>query len=163
MLRETDGTAANATDRRFAFWCVMDHARPVVIDALRAWHMETLADPIAKAPSLASLRLAATDADIAVRGRIGFDPLRRDLSHAINTLHAAATFAARGDAENTAAVVVGVFTHAASAVLWRRPWTRFGWKRRRATLIATVRHEQQTYREQIRVMADSHTVGPDSG
>ena len=137
-------------DCEFAYWCVMTHARPVLVATLRAWHLADLADPIDRARSLSALRFTTTDADAEIRRRIGFDPLRRDLSHAVNTLHAAATFAARGDAENAAAVVIGVFTHAASAQTWHRPWTRLGWKRRRHDVIVSAQREQQLQQQRLR-------------
>jgi hypothetical protein len=40
-------------------------------------------------------------------------------------LQVAATFAGRGDAENTSAMAVGVFGASATAMAWRRPWTLF--------------------------------------
>jgi hypothetical protein len=131
-----------ADDKLAAAWYVMDHARPEMVKALRAWGMRRAASEVEQAASLPVLKIACVDADVRVRQRIVFPPLRRDLSHALATLQAAATFAARGDVENTAAVVIGVFTHAASALSWRRPWTRLTWRRRRAEVIAGARHEQ---------------------
>jgi hypothetical protein len=131
-----------ADDKTFAAWCVMDHARPALVKALRAWGMRRAASTVGQATSLSVLKIACVDADVQVRQRIVFPPLRRNLSHALATLQAAATLAARGDAENTAAVVIGVFIHAASALSWRRPWTRFTWGRRRAEVIAGARREQ---------------------
>lgn len=133
--------------KAFATWCVMTHARPVLIAALRAWRLHDVAAAIERAASLTALRMAVRDADFAVRQRIFLGPPRRDLFSATSTLLAAITFARRGDAENTAAVVVGVFTNAASAHTWQRPWQRFGWRQTRAELIARVREEQRQYRE----------------
>ena len=130
----------------FATWCVMTHARPVLIDALRLWGLQDIANAIEQAPSLAALRFVVRDADRHIRERIAFEPLRRDLARAVNTLNIAATFAARGDAENTAAVVIGVFTHATSAQVWRRPWTRFTWQQQRSAVIMRVQQEQNAYR-----------------
>jgi hypothetical protein len=131
-----------ADDKGIAAWCVMEHARPVLVKALRAWGMGRAASEVGQAASLSVLKIACVDADVQVYKRIVFPPLRRDLSHALATLQAAATFAARGDVENTAAVVIGVFTHAASALTWRRPWTRLTWRRRRAEVIAGAQREQ---------------------
>ncbi|MCC7452463.1 MAG: hypothetical protein IT324_33995 [Anaerolineae bacterium] len=136
-------------DKPFATWCVMTHARPVLIDALREWGLQDIANAIEQAPSLAALRFVVRDADRHIRQHIVFGPLRRDLARAVNTLHIATTFAARGDAENTAAVVVGVFTHASSAQAWRRPWTRFTWRQQRAAVITRVQREQDDYRRGI--------------
>ncbi len=127
----------------------MTHARPVLIDALRVWGLRDIANAIEQAPSLAALRFVVRDADRHIRQRIAFGPLRRDLARAVNTLNIAATFAARGDAENTSAVVIGVFTHAISVQAWRRPWTRLMWGRQRAEVIAKVRREQSAYRSRI--------------
>jgi hypothetical protein len=132
-------------DRTLAAWLVLTHARPALVDALRAWGLRDTADAIEQARSLSSLKRLAADADAQIRARIRFAPLRRDLSHAAVTLQAAATFAMRGDIENTAAVVIGVFTHAASAVSWQRPWERLSWSRRRAEVIARARREQSDY------------------
>src|SRR5579859_6967271 len=111
-------------DRSFARWCVMVHARPMLVQALRAWGLGTCSIAIERAGSLTALKMAALDANAEVRQTIRFGPLRRDLSSAANTLHAAATFASRGDAANTAAVVIGVFTNAGSALAWQRPWRK---------------------------------------
>jgi hypothetical protein len=131
--------------RIFATWCVMNHARPALVSALRAWGLQEPATAIERATSLAALKILAAAADAEIRRKIVFVPLRRDLSHAVTTLQAAITFATRGDAENAAAVVIGVFTNAASALSWRRPWTRLSWRARRAQVIATARQEQQAY------------------
>src|SRR3954468_2443847 len=88
----------------FAEWCVMTHARPTITNALRSWGLRDAANWLEKADSLSALKMAALDADATVRKYIRFVPLRRDLSNALNTLHAAATFAARGDAANTGAI-----------------------------------------------------------
>ena len=135
-----------AKDKLFATWCVMVHARPVLVRALRAWGLGTAANSLERAASLTALRLVALDADADVRKTIRFVPLRRDLSNALNTLHAAATFASRGDSANTAVVVIGVFTNANSALTWRRPWLRLSWRRLRAEVIASARREQSAYR-----------------
>jgi hypothetical protein len=135
-----------AEDRTFSEWCVLTHARPVIVEALRLWRLNDAASWVESAPSLPALKLMALDADEMVRRHIRFVPLRRDLSNALNTLHAAATFALRGDAVNTAAIVIGVFTNAASARSWRRPWTRFMWRKRRAEVITRARREQAQYR-----------------
>jgi hypothetical protein len=124
----------------------MTHARPTLVQALRTWGLGKAVRAIEDAPSLGALKLMAFDAYAQVRRSIRFRPVRRDLFHALNTLHAAATFAGRGDAENTAAVVIGVFTGAASARSWRRPWTRLHWRERRAEVIATARREQNAQR-----------------
>ena len=123
----------------------MTHARPVLVGALRAWRLTAAAAEIERASSLTALKMLVSDADAEIRRKIVFVPLRRDLSHATATLQAAITFATRGDAENTAAVIIGVFTHAASALSWQRPWTRFSWRKRRAEVIARARREQQDY------------------
>ena len=128
-----------------ASWLVMSHARPPLVDALRSWGLSEIAAAMEQARSLSALKRLAADADAQVRERIIFAPLRRDLSHAVTTLQAAATFATRGDIENTAAVVIGVFTHAASAMSWRRPWMRLSWRRHRADVIARARREQSEY------------------
>ncbi len=133
-------------DRAFAEWCVMKHARPALVQALRAWGLGKAARDIENSTSLAALKLTVFDAYAQARRSIRFGPARRDLSHALNTLHAAATFAGRADVENTAAVVIGVFTGAASARSWRRPWTRLHWRERRAEVIATARREQNAQR-----------------
>ncbi len=137
----TDASA----NRALAAWCVMTHARPALVHALRAWGMGETAAAIEGAQSLSALKRLAADADAQVRNRIVFAPLRRDLSHAATTLQAAATFATRGDVENTAAIVIGVFTNAASALSWRQPWIRLVWRRRRAEVIARARREQNDY------------------
>jgi hypothetical protein len=133
-------------DKAFATWCVMEHARPYLVRTLEIWGLETAAAGLQNAPSLSALKFAAMDADEQIRHWIKFRPLRRDLANAANTLHAAGTFALRGDAVNTAVVVVGVFTNAASARLWRRPWMHLTWRRRRAEVIARTRKEQDQYR-----------------
>jgi hypothetical protein len=135
-----------AKDKPFATWCVMVHARPVLVRALRAWGLGTSACAIERAASLTALRMVALDVDADVRKTIRFVPLRRDLSNALNTLHAAATFASRGDAANTAVVVIGVFTNASSALAWRRPWMQLSWRRYRAEVITSARREQSAYR-----------------
>ncbi len=124
----------------------MTHARPALVQALRAWGLGKAARDIEEAASLAALKLTAFDAYSQVRRATRFGPVRRDLSQALNTLHAAATFAGRGDVENTAALVIGVFTGAASARSWRRPWTRLRWRERRAEVITTARREQNAQR-----------------
>jgi len=136
---------AQASDKQFATWCVMVHARPLLIRALRAWGLVTAASALERAGSLAALRMAALDADAEVRKTISFGPLRRDLSNALNTLHAASTFASRGDSANTAVVVIGVFTNANSPLAWRRPWKQLSWRRQRAQVIASARREQSAY------------------
>jgi hypothetical protein len=123
----------------------MNHARPALVSALRAWGLQAPATAIERAASLTALKVLAADADAEIRHKIVFVPLRRDLSHAATTLQAAITFATRGDAENAAAVAIGVFTNAASALSWRRPWTRLSWRVRRAQVIATARREQQAF------------------
>src|SRR5215813_11186168 len=132
-------------DKAFAAWCVMTHARPALVRALRAWGLGGAADKLEQAASLSALKIIVMDVDSEVRKVIRFVPLRRDLAHAANTLHAAATFAARGDSGNAAAVVIGVFTNAESALAWRRPWLRFSWSKRRAAIIADARREQTAY------------------
>ncbi len=134
-----------ADGKAFATWCVMTHARPVLVDALRTWGLKDAASAIEKASSLAALRANAAHADVQIRQHIAFTPLRRDLSKAVTTLQAAITFAVRGDAENAAAVVIGVFTNSASAVSWRRPWSRLSWARRRVEVIAQAQREQNDY------------------
>jgi hypothetical protein len=124
----------------------MSHARSALVGALRAWELAKSAKAIEDTASLGALKLTVFDAYTQVRQSIHFGPVRRDLCHAINTLHAAATFAGRGDVENTAAVVIGVFTGAASARSWRRPWTRLHWRERRAEVIAVARREQNAQR-----------------
>lgn len=142
----TERTADSAP----AAWLVMSHARPTLVHALQAWGLNEIAADVEQARSLSALKRLAADADAQVRERIVFAPLRRDLSHAATTLQAAATFAMRGDIDNTAAVVIGVFTHAASALSWRRPWMRLTWRQRRADVIARARREQTEYlRSQI--------------
>lgn len=141
---------ASARDKSFAMWCVMVHARPVLIRALKVWGLASAASAIERAASLSALRLVALDADADVRKTIRFGPLRRDLSHALNTLHAAATFAARGDSDNAAVVVIGVFTNASSALAWRRPWLHLSWRKHRAEVIASARREQSAQLEAIR-------------
>jgi hypothetical protein len=125
----------------------MSHARPALVGALRAWGLAKAASDIEQTASLGALKLTVFDAYTQVRQSIRFGPARRDLCHAINTLHAAATFAGRGDVENTAAVVIGVFTGAAGARSWRRPWTRLHWRERRAEVIAAARREQNAQRQ----------------
>src|SRR5258708_1517771 len=137
---------ALANDKPFATWCVMVHARPLLIRALRAWGLGTAAAALERAGSLTALKMAALDADADVRKYISFGPLRRDLSNALNTLHAAATFTLRGDSANAAVVVIGVFTNASSALAWRRPWIQLSWRRHRAEVIASARREQSAYR-----------------
>src|SRR5712692_8919227 len=134
-----------AKDKSFATWCVMVHARPVLIRALRVWGLGTAASALERAASLTALRLVALDVDADVRKTIRFVPLRRDLSNALNTLHAAATFASRGDSANAAVVVIGVFTNASSALAWRRPWMQLYRRRHRAEVIASARREQFAY------------------
>ncbi len=130
-------------EKAFSVWCVMQHARPVLAQALRAWGLQDAATSIEATHSLNALKLTVLDAYEIVMRSIYFWPVRRDLSKALNTLHAAATFASRGDSTNTAAIVIGVFTGAGGALAWRKPWQRFGWRQRRAQIIAAARHEQQ--------------------
>src|SRR5258708_2509553 len=131
--------------KTFATWCVMTHARPALVSAPRAWGPGGTANKLEQAAALNALKKAAMDIASEVRKVIRFVPLRRDLAHAANTLHAAATFASRGDGGNTAAVVIGVFTNAGSALAWRRPWLRLAWRKRRAEIIAEARREQSAY------------------
>ena len=133
-------------DRAYVSWCVMTHARPALVFALRAWGLGAAASAIEQATSLGSLKIAAAEADSLVRRRIVFTPLRRDLSNAATTLQAAVTFATRADSQNAAAMAIGVFTNSSSALSWRQPWTRFTWRRRRAEIIATALREQDDYR-----------------
>lgn len=133
-------------DKAFATWCVMAHARPYLVRTLEVWGLYTAAAGLEQAASLSALKYAAMDADEQIRRWIKFRPLRRGLTNAANTLHAAGTFALRGDAVNTAVVVVAVFTNAASARAWRRPWLHLTWRRRRAEVIARTRREQDIYR-----------------
>jgi len=138
----------SAEDKAFSTWCVMQHARPAIAAALRAWGLEESAHALEITHSLGALKLATLDAyERVMRSTLFalFWPVRRDLANALNTLHAAATFAGRGDSLNTAAVVIGVFTGAGGAMAWRRPWKRFGWRERRAEIIATARREQQAH------------------
>jgi hypothetical protein len=123
----------------------MTHARPVLIDALRAWGLNDAATNIERATSLGALKGASSEAAAAIRRAIIFLPLRRDLFQAAKTLQVASTFAVRGDAQNTSAVVVGVFVGAASAMTWRRPWQRFAWRKQRAQIIAETMRAQQEY------------------
>ena len=132
-------------DREFAHWCVMHHARPELVKTLRLWGLKDAAHHLEVANSIAAARMAALDAEEWVRRVIRFGPLRRDLMKATKMFHAGATFAGRGDAENTSAIIIGVFVHTASAQTWRRPWTRFGWRERRAQVIATARREQSNH------------------
>lgn len=142
-------SADKGSAKAFAAWCVMTHARPALINALRSWGLADAAQSLEKAESLGALKGAATEADATVRQKIRFGPLRRDLSSAAGIMQAAITFATRGDADNTAAVVIGVFTNAASALLWRRPWKHFRWRQQRARVIATARREQEDQRQRI--------------
>lgn len=121
----------------------MTHARPELVHALQSWGFA--ATNLEHAASLNALKMAAKDLHTEIDHHIVFGPLRRDLSHAISTLQAAATFAGRGDAENTAAVVIGVFTHTASALSWRRPWTRLNLTRLRSMAISSARAAQNAY------------------
>ena len=134
--------------KAFATWCVMDHARPVAMHALRTWGLGEAADVMAQAASLSALKQAAMFADDSIRHKIGFRPVRRNLSNAVRTLQAAATFASRGDAANASAVAIAVFTSSASALAWRRPWTRLRWQAARADVIARARSEQRLHRDQ---------------
>jgi hypothetical protein len=136
-------------DKAFATWCVMNHARPVVLDALRQWGLREAADVMEQAASLTALKQAAMFADDSIRQRIGFRPVRRNLSNAVRTLQAAATFASRGDAPNAAAVAIAVFTSSASASAWRRPWMRLRWQKDRVEVIARARREQRRYYDQV--------------
>lgn len=137
----------SSVDKDFATWCVMDHARPALVRALHVWGMGDIATVIESAASTGALRLVAGEVSQKVRRVIVFGPLRRDLASAASTLQLAATFAGRGDAENTAAMSVGVFTNTASALSWRRPWTRLGWRKRRAEVIALAVSEQRAFRD----------------
>lgn len=135
-----------AAERRFARWCVLHHARPELARALRAWGLNRAAQDIEQAASLAALRLVASDAEPSIRG-LWFAPPRRDLVRALRMLRAAATLAGHSDPASAAAVAIGVFTGAASAITWRRPWTRFGWRKQRAAIIAQARQEQNAQRQ----------------
>ena len=125
----------------------MFHARPVLVDALRIWGLSDIAATVEAATSTGALRMIAGEAGEKIRRVILFPPLRRDLRSAARTLQMAATFAGRGDAENAAAMSIGVFTNAASALSWRRPWTRFGWRKRRAEVVAMAVNEQKAHRQ----------------
>src|SRR2546423_12712721 len=106
MANQKAGDRAN---KAFSGWCVMAHARPALLEALRAWGLSEAAARLEQAASLNALRLLAGGVTDLIRKQIRFIPLRRDLSHAAMTLQVAATFAARGDAENNAAVLICVF------------------------------------------------------
>jgi hypothetical protein len=153
MADQADNLASNTesvgnSDKVFATWCVMDHARPVIIHALRRWKLMEAADVLENAPSLAALRAGTQYADAQIKRRIAFTPVRRNLSNAVRTLQAAATFATRGDAVNASALVIAVFTSSASAIAWRRPWTRLRWQKERGEVIARARQEQALHRAQ---------------
>jgi hypothetical protein len=154
-------TAEEAKSKAFAEWCIMSHARPALVEVLRAWGLPGAAAEIEQAASLSAVRLLASDVITLVRKAIVFVPLRRDLSHAATTLQVAATFAARSDAENTAAVVVGVFTHVESALLWKRPWSRLTWRKQRAEIIRRVRREQNEYLASLRSEPAAHRAPQD--
>ena len=130
-------------DRAFSTWCVMQHARPILIHALRAWGLRRSAAAIESTQSLSALKLTAQDAYRDIHRIIWFSPARRDLARALSTLQVALAFAGRGDSQHTAAMALGVFSGAAGALAWRRPWQRLRWRQRQAEVIATARREQQ--------------------
>ncbi len=138
-----------AESQAFARWCVLNHARPAVVEALRAWGLSEAATQIEDAPSLSALKAILAEVETSVRRHIRFGPLRRNLLNGIRSLQNAATFASRGDAENTPTLAISAIAHAASAMSWRRPWTRFSWKRRRAELIAAARQAQRQARSSV--------------
>lgn len=131
----------------FARWCVLTHARPVLVTALRAWGFAQEACALEKAASTGALRPLTLDALQAVRRTRRFQPARRDLMGALSALNASATFAGRGDSENAAAMAVGVVVGARSALAWRRPWQHFRWRERRAAIIHAARQEQISHKD----------------
>lgn len=103
----------------------MDHARPVLLDALNAWGLREEATRIAESGTPGALRSALLEAHSRVAVKTRLAPARRSLLRALSLLQVAATFAGRGDAENTSAMALGVFGASATARAWRRPWTLF--------------------------------------
>lgn len=126
----------------FARWCVMDHARPALLEALYAWGLSDEADQIAESESPSALRAILLDAHRRTARRVRLAPARRHLLRALSLLQVAATFAGRGDLENTSAMALGVFGASATAVAWRRPWTLFTVRRRAQQASETARAEQ---------------------
>lgn len=116
---------SRAQSRDFAYWCVMEHARPVLLDALNAWGLREEAARIAASETTGALRKTLLDAHSVVAAKIRLAPSRRSLLRALSLLQVAATFAGRGDAENTSAMAIGVFGASTTALAWRRPWTFF--------------------------------------
>ncbi|MCC7206617.1 MAG: hypothetical protein IT323_04885 [Anaerolineae bacterium] len=126
MTSETEhSTGAQRQRRDFARWCVMDHARPALLDALNAWGLREESALIAASDTPGALRTALPDVHRRVAAKLRLAPSRRSLLRALSLLQVAATFAGRGDAENTSAMAIGVFGASATALAWRRPWTLF--------------------------------------
>jgi hypothetical protein len=103
----------------------MDHARPALLAALNAWGLRDESAHIAESDSPGALRTALLDVHRRAALRLRFSPSRRSVLRALSLLLVAATFAVRGDAENTSAMATGVFGASAMALAWKRPWTLF--------------------------------------
>lgn len=128
--------------RAFGVWCVMQHARPALVRALRAWGFRSMAKEIENSPSPSALRYVLAHVYHDVNPHVLLGPVRHELIRGVLSLQLAATMAGRGDGIAASLWVIGVFTSAAGALSWQRPWTRLNWRQRRTRILLKAVREQ---------------------